>query len=116
MKEKKAIQEAFTELSSHYEEVVDGELNLFWGWSYDTFLQELVNQTTILENQKILDIATGTLVIPRKILEQQIPGIQISGPILLNPCSGRVKKNSCRGKTIRHRPDLCRRHGTALLR
>ena len=79
MKEKQAIQVAFTELSSHYEEVVDGELNLFWGWSYHKLLEELVNQTPIQENQKILDIATGTLVIPRKILEQKIPGIQITG-------------------------------------
>jgi demethylmenaquinone methyltransferase/2-methoxy-6-polyprenyl-1,4-benzoquinol methylase len=79
MKEKQAIQEAFTELSSHYEEAVDGELNLFWGWSYHKFLEELVNQTTFQENQKILDIATGTLVIPRKILEQKVPGIKITG-------------------------------------
>jgi len=79
MKEKQAIQEAFTELSSHYEEAVDSELNLFWGWSYHKFLEELVNQTTFQENQKILDIATGTLVIPRKILEQDLPGIQITG-------------------------------------
>jgi len=79
MKEKQVIQEAFTELSSHYEEAVDGELNFFWGWSYHKFLEELVNQTTFQENQKILDIATGTLVIPRKILEQNIPGIQITG-------------------------------------
>ena len=79
MKEKQAIQEAFTELSSHYEEAVDGELNLFWGWSYHKFLQELVNQTEFQQDQKILDIATGTLVIPRKILEQKIPGIHITG-------------------------------------
>ncbi len=79
MKEKKAIQEAFTELSSHYEAAIDGELNLFWGWSYHKFLEELVNQTTFQENQKILDIATGTLFIPRKILEQKVPGIQITG-------------------------------------
>jgi len=79
MKEKKAVQEAFTELSSHYEEAVDGELNLFWGWSYHKFLEELINQTTIQENQKILDIATGTLIIPRKILEQKVSGVQITG-------------------------------------
>ena len=79
MKEKQAVQEAFTELSSHYEEAVDGELNLFWGWSYQKFLEELVRQTIIQENQKILDIATGTLVIPRKILEQKVPGIKITG-------------------------------------
>lgn len=79
MKEKKAIQEAFTEMSSHYEEVIDGELNTFWGWSYHRFLDELVDRTAFLENQKILDIATGTLVIPRKILEKNIPGIKITG-------------------------------------
>ncbi|MEJ2447125.1 MAG: class I SAM-dependent methyltransferase [Anaerolineales bacterium] len=79
MKEKQAIQGAFTEMSSHYEEVVDGELSFFWGWSYQSFLQELVKHTTVDPYQKILDIATGTSVIPRKLLEQDIPGIQITG-------------------------------------
>ncbi len=79
MKEKQAIQEAFTEMSTHYEEVVDGELSLFWGWSYENFLTELVKHTRIGENQKILDIATGTSVIPRKLMEQKIPGIKITG-------------------------------------
>ena len=79
MKEKQAIQGAFTEMSSHYEEVVDGELNFFWGWSYQSFLEELVKHTSILPGQKVLDIATGTSVIPRKLLEQEIPGIQITG-------------------------------------
>jgi ubiquinone/menaquinone biosynthesis C-methylase UbiE len=79
MKEKQAIQEAFTEMSPHYEEVVDGELSLFWGWSYENFLTELVRHTRIGENQKILDIATGTSVIPRKLMEQNIPGIEITG-------------------------------------
>lgn len=79
MKEKQAIQEAFTEMSTHYEEVVDGELSLFWGWSYQNFLNELVKYTQIHENQNILDIATGTSVIPRKLMEQRIPGIKITG-------------------------------------
>lgn len=79
MKEKQAIQGAFTEMSSHYEEVVDGELSFFWGWNYQSFLQELIKHTKVEPNQKILDIATGTSVIPRKLLEQDIPGIQITG-------------------------------------
>ena len=79
MKEKQAVQEAFTDLSSHYEGTVDGELNTFWGWSYQSFVDQLVERTEILENQKILDIATGTLVIPRKILKKKIPGIHITG-------------------------------------
>jgi ubiquinone/menaquinone biosynthesis C-methylase UbiE len=79
MKEKQAVQEAFSELSSHYEETVDGELNTFWGWSYQGFVDQLVDRTEILENQRILDIASGTLVIPRKILKKMIPGVHITG-------------------------------------
>ena len=79
MKEKQAVKEAFTELSSHYEDTVDGELQTFWGWSYQSFVDQLVDRTEILENQKILDIATGTLFIPRKILKKKIPGIHITG-------------------------------------
>lgn len=79
MKEKQAIQEAFTEMSPRYEEVVDGELSFFWGWNYQSFLEELVKHTRIEANQKILDIATGTSVIPRKLLEQDIPGIRVIG-------------------------------------
>ncbi len=79
MEEKKAIQEAFTEMSSHYEEVMDEELNLFWGWSYHNFLDQLIKHTSFYEGQRILDIATGTLLIPRKILEQKVSGIKITG-------------------------------------
>ncbi len=79
MKEKQAVQEAFEELSPRYEEVVDGELNDFWGWSYNQFLEELVKQTDIQKNQKILDIATGTSFIPRKIMKLNIPGTHIIG-------------------------------------
>ena len=66
-------------MSTHYEEVVDGELNLFWGWSYQSFLAELIKHTNIGENQTILDIATGTAVIPRKLMDQKISGITING-------------------------------------
>ncbi len=79
MKEKQAVKEAFTELSSHYEETMDSELNTFWGWSYQKFIDQLVDRTEIIENQKILDIATGTLVIPHKILSKKTPGIHITG-------------------------------------
>lgn len=79
MKEKKAIEETFSKLSTHYEESMEGELNLFWGWSYQRFLDELIKRTPIQEGQKVLDIATGTSVIPRKIAGQNIPGIHITG-------------------------------------
>jgi ubiquinone/menaquinone biosynthesis C-methylase UbiE len=79
VKEKKATQQSFEEMSSNYEEVIDGELNLFWGWSYQNFLTELVKHTPIQKNQKILDIATGTSVIPCKLMEKGIPGTKIIG-------------------------------------
>ena len=79
MQEKQVIQETFTELSSHYEETIDRELNNFWGWSYQKFIDQLIDRTEIQENQKILDIATGTSVIPRKIIIKKTPGIHITG-------------------------------------
>lgn len=79
MKEKQAIQEAFSELSPRYEEAIDNELNLFWGWSYNKFLEELISRTEIQKNQKILDIATGTSYIPRRIMGLNKPGVRITG-------------------------------------
>lgn len=79
MKEKQAIQETFEEYSVHYEESMDDELNRFWGWSYAKFLEELVKRTPIHEGQKILDIATGTAMIPRRISSKNIPGVHITG-------------------------------------
>ncbi len=79
MKEKQAIQETFKEYSVHYEESMDSELNRFWGWSYAKLLEELVKRTPIQEDQKVLDIATGTAMIPRKISTKNIPGIHITG-------------------------------------
>ncbi len=79
MKEKQVVQEAFTELAPRYEEVVDGELKTFWGWSYNKFVDQLVEQTPFKANQRILDIATGTSAIPRKILKNKTPGIHITG-------------------------------------
>ena len=79
MREKRAIKETFIELSKHYEESMDEELNRFWGWSYRKFMEELVKRTPIQTGQNILDIATGTSVIPRKLASQKVPDIHITG-------------------------------------
>jgi len=50
MKEKQAIKKTFAEYSSHYEESMDGELNRFWGWSYQQFLEELVTGVGVISN------------------------------------------------------------------
>lgn len=67
MNEKKLIIDTFEELSPRYEEVVDAELNLFWGWRYSQFVETLLKMTPIHEEDRVLDIATGTGVIPTKI-------------------------------------------------
>ncbi len=79
MKKNPVVHEAFTDLAPRYETVVDQELKTFWGWSYQGFVDQLIERTAIQANQKVLDIATGTAAIPRKILEQQIPDIHITG-------------------------------------
>ena len=93
MSEKQVVKEVFTDLAPRYEEAVDSELNAFWGWSYHRFLDELIKRTKIMENQRILDIATGTSVIPKKILDLEIPGIHIIGQDITESMLHQGKKN-----------------------
>lgn len=79
MKENRSVQEAFSEMAPRYEEVVDGELQTFWGWKYQDFLDQLVIHTPIEDNWRILDVATGTSVIPRKIINADHKNIRIMG-------------------------------------
>ncbi|MFO8036383.1 MAG: methyltransferase domain-containing protein [Anaerolineales bacterium] len=80
MKGKKAVKEAFAELAPRYEETVDDELRTFWGWSYQGFVDHLIEQTPLKPGDTILDIATGTAVIPRKLIEDENkPEVRIIG-------------------------------------
>src|SRR6266540_4658311 len=67
MDNKDHIIETCTELAPRYEEVVNAELNRFWGWSYAGFVNQLIQATPIPEEGRLLDLATGTGVIPIKI-------------------------------------------------
>jgi ubiquinone/menaquinone biosynthesis C-methylase UbiE len=67
MTDKENIIETFTDLAPRYEEVVDAELSRFWGWSYTGFVNQLFLATTIPKQGRMLDLATGTGVIPIKI-------------------------------------------------
>jgi ubiquinone/menaquinone biosynthesis C-methylase UbiE len=87
MSERESIIEAFTELAPRYEQVVDGELRRFWGWSYDGFIENMINMTTFKPNDVVLDVATGTGVIPRKLVKRgkssgQIIGLDITHAML----------------------------------
>lgn len=88
MNNEKIIQ-TFTEMAPNYEEIVNSELSRFWGVSYHEFINMLIELTPIWEGAKILDIATGTGVIPLKILNkfgnnQQIHGLDITHSMLIN--------------------------------
>ena len=79
MEENANIIEAFTELAPRYEQVVDSELNRIWGWSYNSFVNLLIAATSIQPQDIILDIATGTGVIPSRLEKAGHPRQQIHG-------------------------------------
>lgn len=58
------VTEAFTELADTYEATVDRELRQLWGFSYRQFVERLVSMTPIREGDVVLDVATGTALIP----------------------------------------------------
>jgi ubiquinone/menaquinone biosynthesis C-methylase UbiE len=70
---------AFSEIASHYENVVDGELRNFWGWSYEGFIDNLIRLTPLDDQDRVLDVATGTSVIPLKLTARQQYRGQITG-------------------------------------
>jgi demethylmenaquinone methyltransferase/2-methoxy-6-polyprenyl-1,4-benzoquinol methylase len=87
MDDKNNVIETFTELAPRYEEVVNAELNRFWGWSYAGFVNQLIQVTSIPANGKMLDLATGTGVIPITVAteghsESRIHGLDITMSML----------------------------------
>jgi ubiquinone/menaquinone biosynthesis C-methylase UbiE len=70
MTEQDVIVEAFSELAPNYEDVVDKELQRFWGWSYSGFVSQLLESVPNGKDDIILDVATGTAVIPRRLASE----------------------------------------------
>jgi ubiquinone/menaquinone biosynthesis C-methylase UbiE len=79
MEDKANIIAAFSELAPRYEQVVDSELSRFWGWSYSGFINLLLASTPIQPQDIILDVATGTGVIPAALEKAGHPASQIHG-------------------------------------
>jgi ubiquinone/menaquinone biosynthesis C-methylase UbiE len=99
MGEKENIIETFTELAPRYEEVVDSELNRFWGWSYTGFVNQLIQLTQIPSTGRMLDIATGTGVIPltvsnRGLGKSRIHGLDITLSMLKRASRKLVDQNT----------------------
>jgi ubiquinone/menaquinone biosynthesis C-methylase UbiE len=64
------VIEAFTELAAHYEETVDRELRQFWGLSYEEFVDWLTEVASVNAGDVVLDVATGTALIPLKLVDE----------------------------------------------
>jgi ubiquinone/menaquinone biosynthesis C-methylase UbiE len=79
MKDKANLVEAFSEMAPRYEQVVDSELNRFWGWSYYGFVNLIIASTPLQPQDIILDVATGTGVIPSLLEKAGHPRNQIHG-------------------------------------
>ncbi len=58
---------------------LNSELSRFWGWSYAAFVSHLIEMTPVQGRKSILDLATGTGVIPRKICSDQLNDCPIHG-------------------------------------
>lgn len=105
MEDREHIIETFTELAPRYEEVVNAELNRFWGWSYTGFINQLFEATTVPQQGRMLDLATGTGVIPIKVATEGEGKIPIHGlDITMSMLAGARKKIASGG--LQHRIDL----------
>jgi len=103
MKDRDILVEAFTEMAPDYEQKVNSELNLFWGWSYQSFLNELIQKTPIDKNDLILDVATGTGVISHHLAKtgfskNQIHALDITYP-MLRQTKKRFEKSNIKDKS-----------------
>jgi ubiquinone/menaquinone biosynthesis C-methylase UbiE len=87
MHDEQVLIEAFTEMAPQYERKVDSELRRFWGWTYSSLVDHVLSLTPVRRQDRVLDIATGTSVIPQRMLQKgQIPasisGLDITYPML----------------------------------
>jgi demethylmenaquinone methyltransferase/2-methoxy-6-polyprenyl-1,4-benzoquinol methylase len=90
-KDQTIIIETFSELAPRYEKVLDNELQRFWGLSYSRFIETLVNHIPISNGDLILDVATGTSVIPLRLLQKGHRDIRVVG---LDITFGMLKQGS----------------------
>lgn len=105
MEDRENIIETFTELAPRYEEVVNAELNRFWGWSYQGFINQLLQATSIPGTGRMLDLATGTGVIPIRIATEEAGKIPIHGLDITMFMLASAKKKIASGQ-LQNRIDL----------
>ena len=82
------VIEAFSELAPSYAQTIDKELHQFWGVSYRSFVERLIKNADIKPGDKVLDVATGTAVIPMNIADAvgtngKVVGLDITMAMLM---------------------------------
>lgn len=88
MTESQAVVDAFTEMASHYEQIVDWEIRQLWGIGYREFIRRFVAETRLTGAEAVLDVATGTGVIPLALVgrndwQGKVVGLDIT-PVMLH--------------------------------
>jgi len=73
MSQEEVVVQAFTELAPAYEETVDRELRRCWGVGYREFIGRLIEGVVIEEGDAVLDVATGTALIPLELVDRLGP-------------------------------------------
>ena len=79
MGDKGVIRAAFTSMAPRYEQKVDKELKRFWGWGYTDFVDHVLAITPFRDGDAVLDVATGTAVIPLKLIRSETVWGEIVG-------------------------------------
>ncbi len=87
MSEQALITEAFTEMAPSYLSTMDRELSEYWGVGYSAFVDKLLAAAQVKPGERVLDIATGTAVIPQKLQAgapwgQPVTGLDITPAML----------------------------------
>ena len=81
------VIEAFTEMAPRYVETVDRELRQFWGLSYEEFVEQLTEVASVNKGDVVLDVATGTALIPLNLVDKlgargRVVGLDITPAML----------------------------------
>jgi ubiquinone/menaquinone biosynthesis C-methylase UbiE len=81
------VIEAFTEMAPRYVETVDRELRQFWGLSYEEFVERFIEVASVNEEDAVLDVATGTALIPLNLVDKlgargRVVGLDITPAML----------------------------------
>lgn len=79
MHEQQDIITAFTEMAPRYEQLMNNELNKFWGIDYADFVGRLLSDFPSSNEDLVLDIATGTSYIPQYLAGKNIPAKRFVG-------------------------------------